>query len=382
MKPGPLLLLSVYISFSSCLFAQTNYTIQLKNGNVYAQPNIKKLTVDSFNLRASRFQRKSFAILQFEIIPTEATKKLLSSNGIELLEYIPNNAYTVSISGNPSAEILEQAKARSIFQPSPELKMDARLASGNVPASAIKISGTLDVWISFPKTFSTEDVVNNLSSLNFDVLSTQYQSYRIISLRIATSRLKELAGLPYVEYVQAAPGGDQPLNFNSRAGSGASILNASIANGGRGLNGEGVTVGIGDNADVQTHIDFEGRLINRSALALTSSHGYHTTGTLAGAGNVNEFWKGYAPKATIISQSFSGILLNAQPYVSDYGMVVTNNSYGDNIDCGYMGTYDLYSRLLDQMAFDMPELTNVFAAGNSGTSTCSPFLPNYHTVLG
>ncbi|MGZ3949241.1 MAG: S8 family serine peptidase, partial [Flavisolibacter sp.] len=137
-----------------------------------------------------------------------------------------------------------------------------------------------------------------------------------------------------------------------------------------------------DNADVQTHVDFNGRLINRAAQALTSAHGYHTTGTLAGAGNVNEYWRGYAPKATIVSQSFNGIILNAPAYVTDYGMVVTNNSYGDNIDCGYMGTYDLYSRLLDQMAFDLPSLTNVFAAGNSGTGTCGTFLPGYHTVLG
>ena len=103
---------------------------------------------------------------------------------------------------------------------------------------------------------------------------------------------------------------------------------------------------------------------------------------MAGAGNVNELWRGYAPKATIVSQGFSGIFLNAPAYINDYGMVVTNNSYGDNIDCGYMGTYDLYSRLFDQMAFDLPSLTNVFAAGNSGTSTCGPFLPGYHPVLG
>ena len=382
MKLSQTVLLSVLISLSLSSVAQTDYTLRLKNGNVQTQPNIKKTVLDSFNLRASHFQRKSFAIIQFESLPTEATKKLLSANGIDLLEYIPNNAYTVSISGSPSAEVLEQSKARSIFQPPAELKMDSRLASGNFPSSAIKITGTLDVWISFPKTFSPAEVIKNLNQLNFDVLSDQFQVYRILSLRIAANRLKELAGLPFIEYVQAAPAGDQPLNFNSRSASRANILNASIVNGGRGLNGEGITVGIGDNADVQTHIDFAGRLINRSAQALTSAHGYHTTGTLAGAGNVNEFWRGYAPKANIISQSFNGIILNAQAYVNDYGMVATNNSYGDNIDCGYMGTYDLYSRLLDQMAFDLPELVNVFAAGNSGTSTCSPFLPGYHTVLG
>lgn len=380
MKLNRLSLLSVLLLFSTFLFAQ-DYSLHLKNGFIQLQPNIRKGVVDSFNIKAALFQHKTFAILQFETIPTEATKKLLSANGIELLEYIPNNAYTVSISGNPSSAILELAKARSILQPSPEQKMEARLASGIIPPSAIKVAGTVDVWISFPKTYSSEEVISNFKQLNIDVLSIQYQSYRILSLRIASSRLRELAALPFVEFVQPAPGGDQPLNYNSRAASGANILNTSIANGGKGLNGEGITVGIGDNADAQTHIDFAGRLIDRAAIDF-GNHGYHTTGTLAGAGNVNELFRGYAPKATIVSQAYNGIILNASSYVNDYGMVVTNNSYGDNIDCGYMGTYDLYSRLLDQMAFDMPGLTNVFAAGNSGGLTCPPFLSRYHTVLG
>ncbi len=63
-------------------------------------------------------------------------------------------------------------------------------------------------------------------------------------------------------------------------------------------------------------------------------------------------------------------------------MVITNNSYGDIIECDYHGTYDLISRILDQMAFDFPYLENVFAAGNSGESTCPPFALGYRTVLG
>ena len=187
MKLNRLFLLSVLLSLSSSLLAQVDYTIFLKNGFVHPHPNIKKSFVDSFNTRAARFQQKTFAILQFESLPTEETKKMLSANGIELLEYIPNNAYTVSISGIPSSTILEQAKARSILQPSPEQKMESRLASGNIPSSAIKIGGTVDVWISFPKTFSPQDVVNNLKQLNFDVLSTQFQSYRILFLRFVSS---------------------------------------------------------------------------------------------------------------------------------------------------------------------------------------------------
>ena len=33
---------------------------------------------------------------------------------------------------------------------------------------------------------------------------------------------------------------------------------------------------------------------------------------------------------------------------------------------------DLYSRVVDQQAFDLPKLENVFAAGNSGNQFCGP----------
>ena len=105
-------------------------------------------------------------------------------------------------------------------------------------------------------------MLNDLKSFNADIISTDMIKYRIISIRIGASRLNELASLPVIEYVQPAPGGDQLLNYNSRYASRANLLNASITDGGKGLNGEGIVVGVGDNADVQTHIDFARRLIN------------------------------------------------------------------------------------------------------------------------
>jgi hypothetical protein len=73
-------------------------------------------------------------------------------------------------------------------------------------------------------------------------------------------------------------------------------------------------------------------------------------------------YTGYAPKARIITQNFSGILKYAARYVKDDSMMITNNSYG-NIegDCGVNGLYDLYSRMIDQQALDLPKLQNVFA---------------------
>src|SRR5205085_9398048 len=65
------------------------------------------------------------------------------------------------------------------------------------------------------------------------------------------------------------------------------------------------------------------------------------------------------------------------------GMVITNNSYGAVTgDCSYSGTYDLYSAILDQQAFDFPYLQHVFAAGNDGTVSCPPYPSGFKTVLG
>ena len=105
------------------------------------------------------------------------------------------------------------------------------------------------------------------------------------------------------------------------------ILQSSLP-GGRNLNGEGVVVGIGDDSNPLRHIDFTGRIINRAAIP-GGTHGLHVMGTTGGAGIIQEKFAGYAPKATILAQRFSNILAYAPVYVQDYGMVITNNSYGN-----------------------------------------------------
>ncbi len=370
----PLLLLLL----STHLFAQN---ILLRTGAVQPQKNIRKDVLDSFNKTAVRTAGQSFAVLQFDHLPSATEQKTLAASGITLLDYLPQNAYTVSIKGDASLTVLQSAKAQAIFGLQPQQKMADIFAKGQIPSWAVKVTGTVDVWISFPKTISATDVVAALKQYNVDIISDEHKAYNILALRISQSRISEIASLPFVDFIQPAPPAAVPLNYNSRTGSRATLLNASVADGGRGLNGEGVTVGVGDNADIQNHVDFSGRFINRNASPF-NAHGVHTTGTVAGAGNIDERHRGYAPKATIISQAFNGILDNAPTYVNDYGMVLTNNSYGNIIDCEYHGTYDLYSRMMDQQALDLPALLNVFSAGNSGGDACGPYPVGFHTVIG
>lgn len=388
MKPNPIPVIAALLLISLSLAAQddSRYNLLLKSGTIIPDKNISVEKLDQFNRNAVQVAGKVFAVIQFEQIPGEKEKEQLRQSGIQLLDYIPNNAYTATITGSVNADILVQTKARAIVELSARQKMQPQLSRGDFPAWAVKVAGTIDVWISFPKSFSYETVTAELRSRNFDIISTVYKDYRIIALRISVQRLGDLALLPFIEYVESAPGEDKPLSNLwtnwGRDGVRASILGAPLSVGGKNLKGNAVVIGIGDDGDPQQHIDFTNRLISRAAGGY-SYHGTHVTGIVGGAGIRNELRTGFAPKSTIVSQLYSNILSNAPAYVTDYGMVITNNSYGNIVDeCASFGVYDLYSRILDQQAVNFPNLQTVFAAGNSGLFKCAPFPDSFRTVLG
>lgn len=376
-NPIPLITLCLLAGFYSSAQDDSRYTLQLQSGAFVPSKNI---TTEALNgVRQRAVAGRSFLVLQFEQIPNEAERKQLAAAGIELLDYIPNNAYTAMVTGFLDASLLQRAQARAVVELTPAQKMQARLAKGNIPSYAVKIPGTIDVWISFPKTFSFETVGAELQAKNFDVNDIRYKDYRIIGLRIAVERLSELAALPLIDYVQAAPAEDQLLNNKSMLNARANVIRSSL---GRNLTGQGVVIGIGDDSNPVRHMDFAGRLINRNVLS-GGAHGIHVMGTAAGAGILDERYTGFAPKASIIAQTVSNVLTNIPAYVQDYGMVITNNSYGNIVDdCETFGVYDLYSRILDQQSSTYPYLQNVFAAGNSGRMICGNYVPTFRNVLG
>ena len=381
MSRNPIPLLTVLLCATIFASAQKpgDYRLLLKSGVITPEKNISSTVTETFNRRALPVMGKRFTVIQFDHIPTSEERFQLSQSGIELLDYIPNNAYTATIRGNLNAAVLTRVKARSVIELKPEQKMFPSLAQKQFPSWAVKVANTVDVVISFPKTFSYEEVSNELKAKNFYIVSEVFKDYRIITVRSSQQRLTELASYPFVEYVQPEHGEDEAINYRAIPNGKGNVLQSSI---GRNLSGNGVVMGIGDDSEPLSHIDFAGRVINHAA-AVPAYHGTHVIGIAAGAGNRDELMKGYATKATIVSQVFSGILANAPAYVNDYGMVITNNSYGNIVnDCATFGIYDIYSRVLDQMSYDFPQLINVFGSGNSGNLNCSPYPAGFSNVLG
>ena len=372
------LLLCTLFSFSQ---KDTSFALRLRNQSFTPEKNITAENANRFGQQLQKVNGKSFAYIQFEKIPTDAEKQQLKQAGIELLDYIPEKTYSVLIRGNANYGALQSARARSIFTLSPQQKMHPAMAKGVYPSWTVRTPGMVDIWLSFPKSVSFEELKSLLQEKNITITTTTYKQFNIAGVKISKDRITELASYPFIEYIEPAPHGDQLLNLESKNDSRGSILQASASVGGFDLKGEGMTVGIGDDADPKYHVDFTGRIIDFGPAGYLY-HGTHVHGTVAGGGISNEILSGYAPRSRVVTQLLSGIISNAPTYVSDYDMVVTNNSYGDIVgDCTYMGFYDLQSRILDLQSASYPNLQHVFAAGNDGALNCSPYPAGFRTVL-
>ncbi len=189
--------------------------------------------------------------------------------------------------------------------------------------------------------------------------------------------IKKLARLPFVVSVHPLHLEDVPLNYNNRAIHGVHALSATI---GRNLTGKNLIIGIGDNADPLAHIDLAGKLIMRTDEPV-DFHGTHTSGILAGGGILNPKYAGMAPRSHLVVNDFSNILVNSPTYVGDYNMPLTNNSYFNGAGgCPGDGDYNELSNYVDSQMLAYPKLLHVFAAGNDGFNTCSPFPDPFGTI--
>ena len=130
MKIARIVALSFLFLLSRQLHAQNN-PVFLKSGIMQPHRISTGRSIDSIEYPLVRFQGKTFLLIQFQILPDVSTRKLLSANGIELLEYIPQNTFTATVSGNMNPSVLLQARVNSVMTFSPQQKMETRLSRGS-----------------------------------------------------------------------------------------------------------------------------------------------------------------------------------------------------------------------------------------------------------
>ena len=374
MKKCLYLFLLFFISLFSIQLQAQEQAVRFANGNFITGSNIKKQGFKKENIEPARFGDSYYVVVQFEILPAKQAQDNLKKAGIQLEEYIPGNAYLAAINKNFDFATARQYGINSINTLPAIYKIGKQL--NDYQQLNGKKDGTL-IAVKYSATLQKDIVKRELQNTGAVVVYTKYESDNIIFIETEKKTIEAIAALPFVNSLNLQALKDKPLNYNSTAVHGIDALNAAN---GKNLNGKGVTIGIGDNADISTHIDFAGRLILRTPWQ-PDNHGTHVSGTTAGAGIINIKYHGMAPKATLINQLFSDIITNAPVYITDNNMVLSNNSYYSGIDnCPGEGVYDVLSNYVDKQMGSYKQLLHVVAAGNDGALSCAAFPTSFATV--
>lgn len=368
--------LILVLFLNGSLFAQqAPKEARFSNGKISISNNLLNQTFTRSSIAPALQGNQYFVALSFSTLPSAAQQAGLLRQGVRLEAFMPGNVFLGSVYENFDFSKALLSGLISIDLIPQELKID-RSVRGFMPSSDkqdVKLMA-----VSCFRSFDISQARNLITASGASIVSTKFDAgSNLVFVQADTSLARKIAAKPFVQYVSIRSLKDKALNYNTRAVNGVSGLNAVN---GKNLNGKNVTIGIGDNADITTHLDLTGRVINRSPW-FPEDHGTHVSGTTAGAGIINIKNRGMASRATIVSQFFSDILTNSPTYVNDYGMVLTNNSYysGDN-GCPGNSMYDEMSNYIDYQVRQYPELLHVVAAGNDGSQTCSGYPLSFSTI--
>jgi hypothetical protein len=364
---------SLFLSFQLYSAAQTGeQPVRFTAGNFITGSNIAKGSFDKAQLQKALYGDNYYVLVQFTQLPSAAQQLQLANAGVQLAEYLPGNAWLAQIKssfdfatalryGIRSVNVLP-AMYKSTIRPEDFTNTGSKQTKKLLVVNVFGVTGRAAV-------------VKELEKAGAFIAGSKLSSDKVIFLQPDAAVVDAVAQLPFVSSIGLQQVNDRVLNYNSKG-----LHSVSALINGKGLMGKGVAVGIGDDADVSTHLDFTGRLINRSP-GYPLNHGTHVTGTTAGGGLLNPLYKGNAPKATIVSQFFSDIITNTPNYITDYNMVLTNNSYYTGEDsCPGNNKYDISSNYIDAQTRNYNQLLHVVAAGNDGSYTCSGFPGSFATI--
>lgn len=331
------------------------------------------------------FQNKYYAVIHFQSIPFQQTQDEMKRMGIDVLHFLPPNAYAARLPKNLTAADINRLGIASLLPYEGNWKLDKNLkAPVLVPNRARQGDKT---WIRMVPSadVSTEDFKKYLKEKNITLQPTP-KIERLADALVPFAEIKKIAEWPFIEWIEPYPGEEEAINLPGVTTHRAGILQSGLP-GQRNLKGEGVVVGVGDGGYVRPHFDFNNnRLQNMTGITTASygDHGDHVAGTVGGAGVLNPTAAGMAPNCTMLTRQSSDIINAGVSYFNTFGMVLTNNSYGFQIACPTTGNYSTYtstSNFVDNQLRNTGKLLHCFAASNDGATTpCGDYTAGFGTI--
>lgn len=367
-----LIISSLLIGFFSAsnALSQTadNLEVHLRSG-VYSAPTSaqkRNLSQQGFYLSANRL---NYGYVQFSEPLTTAQIKALEDDGVQLLEYIPENTYyigTENLKKQSSLWNMHRNGLAYFFQFPARYKIDPMISSGNIPLYANPHSDYILVTvITAPQ--AQKEVEKYCNRTKIELLNFQNEE-GLFSMKLRKEQLQSLAENSWVRYIELSAPPKELKNKKGRVNHRIYPLRNSI-NSTYPLLGEDILVGQWDGGQIGLHEDLEGRISYHSD-GFVDFHSTHVAGTILGSGLINPSMEGMAPAAMLWASDFDKTeneIVQEMSLAYGDGVRVTNNSWGYRIDplfCEQHFPYLASIQGFDRNAREHPLLLHVFANGN------------------
>lgn len=308
-----------------------------------------------------------FRLIQFQHIPTSTEKQQLSNQGVQLLDYLPRNAFFAKIKVGTDLSILADYEVFSIEPIQSKFKLSRDLAKEIYPHWTLFGETKIELNARVFNGITEKTILNSLNTVKGQLIQSITKNTYVI--RVELNQLSALYALPCFSYFETLSAPAEPENLVGRTSHRSNTI-ASDYSSGLHYDGTGMTIMMQDDGFIGPHIDYQGR--NDQSECNCSSdplddHGDHVAGTIMGAGNLDPKTRGMAFGADLLVYNSSNQNYYDVPTLyANNDMVITSKSYSS----GCNGGYDGLTRDLDEQVRLMPSLIHVFSAGNSGTTDC------------
>ena len=349
-----------------CFGVMNAQTIDFQGESVDMPNNINTFQWNQMPNKAF-YDNGYFGWIQFSEIPNQSIQNEFKENGLELIDYIPKNAYLFYFPSSTDINYLKNVGVKSIIPVSNTLKKSLKIKNADIGDWATDGDNIL-INLQYYKKVSLETITSRLNEVSNLEIIEEYKNSNIITVSILRTDIDAIADLPFIKWIELITEPSIPEDIQGKSIHRSGNLDTQTVTG-RKYTGVGVGVMVRDDGIVGPHIDFQGRIDNSSATGTGATHGDGVAGILTGAGNLDPTKRGMAAGSDVYVVNYASSFLDAATTnLTDGGDVqITNSSYGNGCNAGYTTT----SQTVDSQTHSNVSLLHVFSAGNSGTSDCN-----------
>ncbi len=239
-------------------------------------------------------------------------RRRLQTAGLEVVSYIPNNAYLVRGTRATMEQVAESPEVAAVLPYAPAFKLEPDLLD---EVLAGRSDGERKLIVTLPNPDDTLPGILDMGGR--EEFRERGPFGTLMTVVLPPGRLTALAALPGVQMIERWMGRELA---NDLAGPVlGSVTNLDNTGSYEGLTGEGVLINLNDSGVDATHPDLKDRVSTISNLAATvlvdrNGHGTHVAGTIAGDGTASAQIAG-TPQGSTNTANFQGRAPKAKLFV-------------------------------------------------------------------